>query len=349
MKRKSEIGEPLHGVGPTALFGRRMPPINGPAQTALANVFLARIPLAERKHAIRDLAAQVDVDTLSLVAVLTADVSDPEADESLRQYLVRDIERDDAVAAASVCVQHTRLREALFERAGRELDVALALLFRRPNNGGLAVPVSDLDYINLSFGGLTLEPYHDRNLEDIVHFAVVYLNFFKQIFRLSSRERSFTVSRGTLDTIFSLLAATDDNIASGARDACFAFLAAFETEALVLVKSRSDLPTLDCHIWQCVDSLLAHTTGHYRTTAYAIWLRWLDNSGSLEDAKQTDVYWSHILHALASGDVEQRKTCLHILRTSVATSRKPISTKDMQYVPTERRNGMSLLCCANAY
>lgn len=319
---------------------------NAPAQTALANVFLTRIPLNERSHVIRDLAAHVDNDTVGLVAALTAQAPDTQAEQSLHAFFTRAVECNEPSAAASFCLQYVHIREALLARAGKELRVVLALLLQQPKNSGLVVPSSNLDFITPNLAGLSLEADAERSVEDIVKQAVVYLDFMKHVFRLPSKDNTFTISQGTIHVMLGLLAASNTAVASAARDSCFAFLASFKSELLVVTGSDDVFGALDDRVWETVNSLLTHSShSAYRTTAYAVWLRWLDLPTAFEGVKQLDSYWGHLLSALASGDVEQRKTCLHILRKSVATLHNSLSTKDMLFVPADCENGMSLPSC----
>lgn len=316
---------------------------SAPAQSALADIFLARIPLAERNHTIRDLAANVDNDTIALVAALTGKVSDSQAEDSLQSFLLRSVEDGDQVAAASLCLQYPHIGKSLLERAEKEIDVSFALLLKRPKNSGLIIPTSDLKSI-APLPDLHLDGYTDRSLEDIVRLSIVYLNFVRQIFRVSTPQALFTICQSTFTSLLCLLAASNQDIASAAREASFAFLAAYNNEALSVSGPETDPTTLDRLIWQYVKALLEHDTHKsYRTTAYAIWLRWLHLSGASQSSKsatQSEAYWEHILKALASGDTEQRKTCLHIVRASLAISRNNISTKDMVFDPTEPNSGM---------
>lgn len=314
------------------------------AQTALANVFLARIPLTDRSHAIRDLAAQVDNDTIGLVAALTESNHDTDAETDLLSFLARSIEGGEPSAAASVCLQYSHIREALLGRAEEELDTSLAMLLRRPKSSGVVVPTSEWSNQAPSVGVLQLGEYADRSPEDNIRTSIVYLNFMKHIFRLSTREMSCPISKTTFTALLGLLAASNADIAAAARDACFAFLAAYRQGALKVPELEDDYATFDHKFWKCISSLLGHGPhSSYRTTAYAIWLRWLDlpeHPGSTKDMVKSEAYWKHILNALASGDIEQRKICLHVLRTSLAISRNGISTKDM-VLDHESNHGMS--------
>jgi len=316
---------------------------NVPAQTALANVFLHSFDTAtQRNHVIRNLAAAVDNDTVGLVAALTAQVPDHEAERSLQTFLLRAIERGEPSVAASLCVQYSHLTDVLLRRAEDHLSGSLALLCNSPKNSGMIVPPSSLltSTTNL-LDGLSLDEYASRSSEDTVSLTLAYLGFVRQTFRVTSPERSLTLSFTIFEHLFCLLAAHNMDIASYARDACFSFIAAYRTKAVQVSSSRA-ATEMDQHIWRCIDSLLDQSPhSSYRTTSYAIWLRWLDTSNVshfFEQVMQSNKYWAHLLNALACGDVEQRKISLHILRISVAALSTAISTKDMVYEPVKSRS-----------
>jgi len=317
---------------------------NLPAQTALANVFLHSFDTAtQRNHVIRNLAAAVDNDTVGLVAALTAQISNPEAERSLQTFLVRAIERGEPSIAASLCVQYPHLRDVLLRRAEDHLSASHTLLCNSPKNSGLIIrPSSLLSSTTNLLDGLSLDGYASHSSEDMVSLTLAYLSFMRQTFRVTSPERSLTLSFTTFEHLFCLLAAHNMAIASYSRDACFSFIAAYKTKALQVSSSRAGTEAMDQHLWRCIDSLLDQSPhSSYLTTSYAIWLRWLDASSVshfFDQVMQSNKYWAHLLNALARGDVEQRKICLHILRISVAALSTTISTKDMVYEPAKSKS-----------
>lgn len=57
-----------------------------------------------------------------------------------------------------------------------------------------------------------------------------------------------------------------------------------------------------------------------RTIALQVWLRWLiflPDRANVKNMISSSIYWWHIRHALAHGDVEQGKLCLQIMRISL--------------------------------
>lgn len=332
---------------------RRMAHANAPTQAALAHVFLAHIPLTDRGSAIRDLAAHVDNNTLGLVAALTRENHDEQAEQYLSRFLVRSIEAGENSAASSICLRYAHIRKALLDHADKELQTALSFLQRRPKNSGLIIPPAD----HVSAEQVQAGEHISRSPEDNIQLTVAYLDFFKSMCRITSEDMGLAISENTFTALFALLAASTPSIASSARDACFAFLAAYADGHLNITGLSDDQNRFDGHMWHSVNSLLVHGPSNtYPTTAYAIWLRWLNLSGGLKastNLMQTDEYWRHLLTALASGDIEQRKLCLHILRLSVAMAGNNISTKNM--VISDSSNGkcfatpvlasLPCLCC----
>lgn len=111
----------------------QMASLNAPAQNALADIFLARIPLIERTNAIRDLAEQVNNDTIDLVATLTSEVPDVQAENQLQSYLVRSIESGDPSVAATVCLRYPHIGQAFLQRVEEELNIAFRYPLEEPS------------------------------------------------------------------------------------------------------------------------------------------------------------------------------------------------------------------------
>lgn len=312
------------------------------AQQVLADIFLARIPQSEHQQTIRALASQVDNHTIDFVAALAEKCPDDEAEVSLEAFLVRAIQNGESAAAAAVCLQYPHIRETLLGRVGGQLTTSFALLLRQPKNNSVIIPKSDFpELVVLDKFSAEVSALHDS--QETIRLAIPYLAFLKQLLRISDGERSFFVSSDVLVPLFCLLSASDKDVAFAARDACFAFFPAFRSRAVELLGAEEDAAAFQGFIWQTIHCLLAHAPhSSYRTSAYAIWLRWLDipeSSESCHQAMQSDAYWQHIIHALASGDTEQRKLCLHILRQSLVISRNGINTRDMT-LASEKDGGM---------
>ncbi|GAB7351113.1 hypothetical protein MBLNU459_g1575t1 [Dothideomycetes sp. NU459] len=310
------------------------------AQAALAETFLARIPLAERNLAVKDFAARINNDTIGLVAALVSRCPDKEAQNSLHDFLLRAIDRGEAATAASVCIQYLRIREDLLLHAESRLQTYFALLPRRPKSSGVIVRPSDSSNV---------EPYADDDIDyelaDHVRSTILYLGFLKHLFQISSQENYSEISSILFTTIFNFLTASNLEITAVARETSFAFLAAYKAGAITILNQRPNSDEVHRELWQRIHRLLEHGQHVlYRSTAYAIWLRWLDLPGlseSRQRAMQTDEYWKHIIAALAGGDTEQRKTCLHILRKSLAISRNDISTKDMKFTISQGQDSLT--------
>lgn len=300
------------------------------AQAALADVFLARIPLAERNLAVKDFASRINNDTLGLVAALVSRCPDKEAQNSLHNFLLRAVERGEAATAANACIRYLRIREDLLLHAESRLQTLFALLPRRPKSTGLIARPSDFSTLASSDN---VEEDVDYELAVVVKTIIHYLEFLKHLFQISTEENYLEIPSILFITVFNFLTASNLDMTSVARETSFAFLAAYKSGAILLLNQRTGSEELHREIWQRIHILLQY--GHhslYRSTAYGMWLRWLDLPGlsdSRQRAMQTDEYWKHVIGALAAGDTEQRKTCLHILRKSLAISRNSISTKDM--------------------
>ncbi|KAL1302924.1 hypothetical protein AAFC00_003246 [Neodothiora populina] len=314
------------------------------AQTALANVFLTRIPQAERSNVIRDLATHVDNDTLDLVAALTSECPDEQAHAAVLDFLVRAIESGDFATAASIYLRYSHLEKPLLRRVGNALVLYLTLLLQQPRNEGVIVPTTELSSLVSTVQELGSVDVASHNAADIAHLTAVNLAFLGQVFRASASTSLVVVSHGTFAVIFGLLAATDSVIASAARDSCFAFLAALNNKTVELSSRNDDSTVFDSYMWRYIEILLGQKSrSAYRTTAYAIWLRWLSLSvseKSSEPAMLTDAYWEYLIDALAGGDTEQRKLCLHILRASLASAQDNISTKNMVLTINESSTGL---------
>lgn len=314
------------------------------AQTALADVFLARIPLAERNLAVKDFAARVNNDTLGLVAALVARCPDKEAQNSLHNFLLRAIERGEAATAANTCIRYLRIREDLLLHAESRLQTLFALLPRRPKSSGVIARPSEISIVAAS--STVSEDSVDYELAVVVRTTIYYLEFMKHLFQISTEENFLEISNILFITIFNFLTASNLEMTAVARETSFAFLAAYRSGAILLLNQRSGAEELHREIWQRIHILLEHGQHPlYRSTAYGIWLRWLDLPGlsdSRQRAMQTDEYWKHIIGALAAGDAEQRKTCLHVLRRSLAISRTSISTKDMTLTIEQGQNSRKL-------
>lgn len=320
-----------------------MASLNAPAQNALADIFLARIPLIERTNAIRDLAEQVNNDTIDLVATLTSEVPDVQAENQLQSYLVRSIESGDPSVAATVCLRYPHIGQAFLQRVEEELNIAFRYPLEEPSVDSFVVSSSHVARIKAHSPEIQREA---RDPGNVLGLAVVYLNFVRQISRSSASVGSLVIPQTLVSTLLALLLVLDQKVAYAAKDACFAFLSAYNKKAVRISGLDTNSTILDDHFWQCIRSLLESPAYKvHRTTGYALWLRWLnipEHSGAFTAAIQSDSYWNLILDALTRGDVEQRKTCLHILRASLAVSKDSINTRNMILTPTERNNSKFL-------
>lgn len=310
-----------------------------PPHSTVASVFLDRIPDQERSLVVRNLASQVDNNTLELVAALIYKCPDEESDSHLNTFLIKSIEQHEAAAAAALCVQYPRIRDALLHWTDRELHICFMQLLRQPKNAGFVVPISKV---------LTVDPFVrlydpelgvDRPLEDLISQTILYLNFAKQLFRSPVKDENFVISSPIVCAIFGFLASSNPDVAAAAKDTALAFLGAFKLRAFNFSRFEEDPDELDRHIWCCIQNLLVSSQqSSYKTTAYTIWLRWLDLSSygwSRQYALTTDGYWKYLLGTLgqvSQGDTEQRKICLHILKKSIAITRNNIRANDMDLI-----------------
>lgn len=304
--------------------------------STLADIFLSRIPESERYSAVRDLASNVDNNTLGLVAALAHQCPDEEANVHLNEFLIRSIEQDDASSAAALCVEYPRIRNALLHWTDRELHICFSQLLRQPKNAEFVVPVDKVLIVDPFVSHYDPELGVDRELDELVKTTILYLSFAKQLFRSPILDKSFVVSSPIVCAIFGLLAASNTEIAVAAKDTILAFLASFKAGTFTFSHFKSDPDELDRHLWQCIRNLLDYSErSSYKTTAYTIWLRWLDldsHGYSRQVALQKDPYWKYLLGTLgqsSQGDTEQRKICLHVLKKSISISRNNIRANDM--------------------
>lgn len=303
----------------------------------LADVFLSRIPEDERYSTVRNLASTIDKNTSEFVAALVQQCPDEEANVYLTDFLIRSIEQNDAASAAALCVQYPRIRNALLHWTDRELHICFSQLLRQPKNYGFVVPVDKL---------LTVDPYiphsdpelgRDRQLQDLIDTTILNLNFVKQLFRSPVSHDTFVVSSPIVCALFGFIASANEAIAAAAKDAALAFLASFKSGAFTFSHYQEDPDELDRHLWCCIQNLLNFSQqSSYKTTAYTIWLRWLDLPSyghSRQVSLQKDPYWKYLLGTLgqsSQGDTEQRKICLHVLKKSISITRNNIRANDME-------------------
>lgn len=305
--------------------------------STLADIFLSRISESERFTAVRDLASNIDSNTLGLVAALADSCPDEEANVYLNQYLIRSIEQDDAASAAALCVQYPRIRNALLHWTDRELHICFSQLLRQPENSEFVVPVEKVLIVDPFVSHYDPELGVDRHLDELVKTTILYLSFAKQLFRSPILDKSFVVSSPIVCAIFGFLASSNAGIAAAAKDTLLAFLASFKAGTFTFSHYKTDPDELDRHLWQCIRNLIDYSgKSSYKTTAYTIWLRWLDldsHGYSRQVALQKDPYWKYLLATLgqsSQGDTEQRKICLHVLKKSISISRNNIRANDME-------------------
>jgi tRNA guanosine-2'-O-methyltransferase len=305
--------------------------------TTLADIFLSRIPETERTSAVRDLASNIDNNTLGLVAALADRCSDEEADVHLDEFLIKLIEQDDASPAAALCVEYPRIRNALLHWTDRELHICFSQLLRQPQNSEFVVPVAKILIVDPFVSHYDPELGVDRQSDELVNTTILYLSFAKRLFRSPIVDKSFVVSSPIVCAIFGLLASSNPDVAAAAKDTTLAFLASFRAGTFTFSHYETDPDELDRHLWQCVRNLLDFSEkSSYKTTAYTIWLRWLDldsHGYSRQVALQKDPYWKYLLGTLgqsSQGDTEQRKICLHVLKKSISISRNNIRANDME-------------------
>ncbi|KAI4841446.1 hypothetical protein E4T45_09466, partial [Aureobasidium sp. EXF-8846] len=305
--------------------------------TTLADIFLSRIPEPERCSAVRDLATNIDNNTLGLVAALADRCQDEDADIHLDEFLIRSIEQDDASSAAALCVEYPRIRNALLHWTDRELHICFSQLLRQPGNAEFVVPVDKILIVDPFVSHYDPELGRDRQLDELIKTTILYLSFAKQLFRSPILDKSFVVSSPIVCAIFGLLASCNADIAAAAKDTTLAFLASFRVGTFTFSHYKTDSDELDRHLWQCIRNLLDFSEkSSYKTTAYTIWLRWLDLNShgySRQVALQKDPYWKYLLGTLgqsSQGDTEQRKICLHVLKKSISISRNNIRANDME-------------------
>ncbi|KAK6004451.1 hypothetical protein QM012_008313 [Aureobasidium pullulans] len=311
--------------------------------TTLADIFLSRIPESERYSAVRDLASNIDNNTLGLVAALAHQCPDEEANVHLNEFLIRSIEQDDASSAAALCVEYPRIRNALLHWTDRELHICFSQLLRQPKNTEFVVPVDKVLIVDPFVSHYDPELGVDRQLDELVKTTILYLSFAKQLFRSPILDKSFVVSSPIVCAIFGLLAASNAEIAAAAKDTILAFLSSFKAGTFTFSHFKTDPDELDRHLWQCIRNLLDFSErSSYKTTAYTIWLRWLDldsHGYSRQVALQKDPYWKYLLGTLgqsSQGDTEQRKICLHVLKKSISISRNNIRANDMELTLDEQ-------------
>jgi tRNA guanosine-2'-O-methyltransferase len=305
----------------------------------LADVFLSRISESDRYETVRNLALSVDQNTLGLVAALSQQCPDDEANTHLDDFLIRSIEQDDAATAASLCVQYPRIRNALLHWTDRELHICFSQLLLQPENAGFVVPVGKLLMVDPFVSHYDPELGVDRQLDDLTNTTIIYLSFAKQLFRSTIVDEDFLVSSPLVCAIFGFLASSNADIAAAAKETTLAFLASFKAGNFTFKYYKQDPDELDRHIWRCIRNLLDHSgQSSYKTTAYTVWLRWLDLPSyghSRQVALQKDPYWKYLLATLgqsSQGDTEQRKICLHVLKKSIAITRNNIWANDMELV-----------------
>ncbi|KAI5275972.1 hypothetical protein E4T47_01157 [Aureobasidium subglaciale] len=306
--------------------------------TTLADILLSRIPTeSERYSSVRELASNIDNTTLGLVAALADLCPDEEANVHLNEFLIRSIEQNDASPAAALCVQYPRIRNALLHWTDRELHICFSQLLRQPENTEFVVPVEKILIVDPFVSHYDPELGVDRQLDELVKTTILYLSFTKQLFRSPISDKTFTVSSPIVSAIFGLLASSNADIATAAKDTILAFLAAFKAGTFTFSYYKTDPDELDRHLWQCIRNLLDFSErSSYKTTAYTIWLRWLDldtHGYSRQVALQKDPYWKYLLGTLgqsSQGDTEQRKICLHVLKKSISISRNNIRANDME-------------------
>lgn len=307
----------------------------GRSQKLLAQVFLAHIPATERNLALRKLATSLEDNasfaTADLLALCLDEIPDDEAEDSLRLSYTKQIANGSVREVAASCTQSTKTTSWLLDHATGQLQRWCQSLVSR-GEVAFIVPLSDLPNGPLQSENLQV-------LQEPIEAGASYIQFITCLLQSSTLETNILVSMPLVDALILLLLSLDNSIVSAVREALFALLTSFHNHTVLYPKDGDSWAP---KVWNCVEMLVRK--GEHRlhcSTGYQLWMRWLDADtcpSLLSEKLNTDAYWSRLQKSLAFGDVEQRKSCLHILKKSLALSEsRNMCIKTLHMVTTPGR------------
>jgi len=286
--------------------------------TVSGNVFrvlLDRLPPSDRALALRDIARGLhesqDYNAAKHLTGVLEDYPDGDATRLLEEFLLASIGSGDAKSVAFVCINSTNVRDVLLSKASTSLDLEAVSL--RADLGFIEDGCFHPEYSGSSSG---------PSLDIFSGVIQCNLGFLAHVFCMTSTDNALDINQSVARSIFPYLLAKDEAQFTTARDAIFALLGAIR-RLTVTVHGSPTGPTLNQEIWSsCVHSITVLTDeSPHGTTALQIWLRWLDlplERDLCHKLFNDDEYWEVSLYTLFEGGYEQIKSCLHIMRMSIA-------------------------------
>lgn len=294
---------------------------------SLARVFLASTPAENHNALVRDLAKGLglgDTTTTALVIQLVTSIGDTEARCLLEAHLVKELQHGNPREVARLCVQSHDTTKWLLSHIMHGLQEHLHTVQHVLGDNGFVGNFPESSSIDANFKEPKVEK-DSLSSSGVEHSALVVLPLLQCLSYLSlqgSHEAVITISASLLSRVLNSLLHVDTPVVMVARDALYAILEGLRTGHVVL-GDGGDQQLLSC--WQTIELLLkSETKSLYRSTAYQLWARILSSrSGDemLAPLLNHDMYWANLQEALISGDMEQRKTSLHILRLSLAIAK----------------------------
>ncbi|KAJ9629645.1 hypothetical protein H2203_002026 [Taxawa tesnikishii (nom. ined.)] len=256
---------------------------HGSASNVLADILLARIPVAERNTAVKDVAAQLthrsDTATTELVASLLERCPDHDAAESLHRVLMSLVASGEFDSPVRLCLNYPSVRSLVLGHIHDQLRRVVKSLMRRPKGTGFVTDVSPV----------VSDPDTDsiirEDLEDQISTSLHYLSFLRCLFLQATLEQKIPVSKHLLSSVFILSLCSHIGLGARADETIVPLLNALASNGLEILgrdaeSSRELDEDLDKLIGFCTSGLIdsANRRGA-KATAFAMWLRWLDMPG----------------------------------------------------------------------
>lgn len=287
---------------------------------SLVEVLLGTIPSSERLSAMRKIAFSLrpgDEVNANLVVKLNSQIEDADTERALYWHLNQALVNGQMDYVARICIQSHRTTVWLSDQAVQSLIQLMRL-------------GDDTDSPQNGYGIRPRLPLISRQLimdddtpatDSIAQAARVTCSHFKclrDLIRLASTAKPVVLPVQLLSVFRSSVSLVDKRLHTAARDVIFAFLLSLKSRTVAL--EPRGIPDLSFW-WSDITTILEEMEDSlHRSTAYQLWLRLLAfdlDKTDLCRIVNTDQYWALLQKGLATGDGEQRKTSLQILRASL--------------------------------
>ena len=258
------------------------------AETSLASTVFAHILESDRSKFCRSLIDSLRADdqpSIDFVASLIRHCSDQEVEQDFLSFLEQTIVNGSVDCAVPVSLRYSSLGSSLLSRA--------------------------VDFVSKAKSKGEDGQHHDAAV-------LSYLRFSKSTApHLPTGEAHSRLLQSSIDH----LSASNDDFSTVSRDVLFTMLSAPDEEFVERIVLAQQY-----HIWRSIQKLVESKQKRSQILlGYSLWLRWiLSARGCLLRNDVPDSYWQLILQGLRFGDSEQRKTCLMILKLTMATETSTI-------------------------